>query len=287
MSDTRRRSRRFFLYLPYTLPHIAFQIPQLEPYTVNTNWTQQQRYYASMITYLDRDIGRILDLLQAQGIDENTLVFFCSDNGAADRYDSRFNSSGNLRGRKRDVYEGGIRTPMLVRWPGQVAAGVTSDAIWYFADVLPTLAELVGAPVPQGVDGVSVLPTLRSQSQPELADRPLYWEFHEEQFAQAIRRGRWKAVRQNPHLATELYDLQTDPGESNNVAAAHPEKVAEFERLFVTMRTPTPIWQQCWMMSLSMMTGACQRLMGVGCRWMTVRWNCVWITPGWVVMLSW
>jgi arylsulfatase A-like enzyme len=232
----------FFLYLPYTLPHSAFQIPELEPYAANTNWTQREKVYASMITRMDRDVGRIMAALDEQGIADNTIIFFCSDNGAANRYDNRFQSSGELRGRKRDLYEGGIRTPMLVRWPGTVPAGVVSDAIWYFPDVLPTLAELAGAETPTDIDGVSVVPTLLGTDQPELAERPLYWEFHEDQFGQAIRLGDWKAVRQNPHEPAELYHLPSDIGESQNVAAAHPEIIAAMENRFITMRSPSTAW---------------------------------------------
>jgi arylsulfatase A-like enzyme len=232
----------FFLYLPFTIPHDAFQIPELEPYTTGKPWSMQEKVYASMLTRLDREIGRIMDRLAERGIDNDTLVFFCSDNGAANRYDGRFDSSGELRGRKRDLYDGGIRTVMIARWPGTVAAGAVSDAIWYFPDVLPTLAELAGTPAPQGVDGVSIVPTLLSDPQPGLAQRPLYWEFHEEQFAQAIRMGKWKAVRQNPEEPTELYDLSIDPGEQVNRAAQQPELVAQMEELFITLRRPSPVW---------------------------------------------
>ena len=232
----------FFLYLPYTIPHSAFQIPELEPYTVNTGWTQREKVYASMLTRMDRDVGRILDRLADLGIDGETLVFFCSDNGAADRYDGRFNSSGPLRGLKRDVYEGGIRTVMVTWWPGMIAPDVESGAIWTFADVLPTLTDAAGVAPPPGIDGVSVLPTLLGNNQPELAERPLYWEFHEGQFAQAIRMGRWKAVRQNPDEPTALYDLSVDIGETNNVAAAHPDIVAAMENRFITQRTPSTAW---------------------------------------------
>jgi len=232
----------FFLYVPFTLPHDRFQIPELEPYVKGRGWNRRAKVYASMVTRLDRDVGRMLELLGELGIDDETLVFFCSDNGAANRYEGVFDSSGELRGRKRDLYEGGHRTPMLVRWPGRVPAGVVSDAIWYFADVLPTLAELAGAEAPADIDGVNVLPTLLGEDQPELAERPLYWEFHEGQFGQAIRQGKWKAVRQNPGEATELYDLSADPGESNNIAAGHPDVVARMEELFISMRTPSEAW---------------------------------------------
>lgn len=232
----------FFLYIPYTIPHSAFQIPELEPYVVNQPWSQQEKIYASMITRMDRDIGRILDLLEDKEISGNTIIFFCSDNGAAHRYDSVFDSSGDLRGMKRDLYDGGIRTVMITHWPGTIPANTVSDAIWYFPDVLPTLAELAGVPSSPLSNGVSVLPSLLGQPQPELEERPLYWEFHEGQFGQAIRLGPWKAVRQNPSDAIELYHIATDSGESNDLAPLYPELIAQMDDLFRTMREPTPIW---------------------------------------------
>lgn len=234
--------RPFFLYVPYTIPHSYFQVPELEPYTVDTDWVEQEKVYASMLTRADRDLGRMLDLLQTLGIDENTIVFFCSDNGAANRYDRVFDSSGPLRGRKRDLYEGGLRTVMVARWPGKIQAGAVSDDIWYFADALPTFAALAGATPPSGIDGVSVLPSLLSQPQPELATRPLYWEYPDGGFQQAARRGKWKAVRADADAPIELYDLGQDIAETNNIAEKHPEIVAEFERFFREARTPSVHW---------------------------------------------
>ena len=184
----------------------------------------------------------MLQLLRDLNIDDNTLVFFCSDNGAANRYDNVFDSSGPLRGRKRDLYEGGIRTPMLVWGPGNVPPGTVSTVAWSFADVLPTLADAAGATPPPDIDGVSVLPTLLGQEQPELVDRPIYFELHEGLFQQAIRRGKWKAVRRDPPSSTELYDLSVDIGESNNIASQHPDIVEEMEALFISMRSPSVGW---------------------------------------------
>lgn len=232
----------FFLYLPYTFPHDRFQISSLEPYAEAAEWPAQARVYASMITALDRDAGRIMDLLKSVGIDKNTIVFFCSDNGAAHRYDGLFDSSGPLRGRKRDLYEGGIRTPMIVWWPGRIKAGSVSDAIWYFADVLPTLAGLAGAEVPAEIDGISVLPSLFGEPQPKLSERPLYWEFYEGGFQQAARRGKWKAVRTNVDQPLELYDLESDIGENNDISGNHPELIAWFEAFMREARTPSPNW---------------------------------------------
>jgi arylsulfatase A-like enzyme len=232
----------FFLYVPYTIPHSFFQIPELAPYTRDTGWTEQEKVYASMLTRADRDVGRMLDLLQEMGIDDNTIVFFCSDNGAANRYDGVFDSSGLLRGGKRDMYEGGLRTVMVARWPETIQAGAVSDDIWYFADVLPTFATLAGAATPGHVDGVSVLPSLLSQPQPELADRFLYWEYPDHGFQQAARRGKWKAVRQGPDAPIELYDLEADIGETKDLAAAHPDIVTMFQTYFREARTPSVHW---------------------------------------------
>jgi arylsulfatase A-like enzyme len=232
----------FFLYLPYTVPHDRFQIPELEPYTRDTQWPQQAKVYASMLTRTDRDMGRIIQLVKELGIDRRTIIFFCSDNGAANRYEGLFDSSGPLRGRKRDMYEGGLRTVMVARWPGRIQPDRVSHDIWYFADVLPTFAKLAGAPVPDGIDGVSILPSLLSQSQLELRQRPLYWEFHERGFQQAARRGDWKAVRPAHDAPLELYDLTQDPGEQNDVAQQYPEQRTWFERFLLQSRTASANW---------------------------------------------
>src|SRR5690606_4449382 len=133
-----------------------------------------EKIHAAMIHLIDRDMGRLFALIKELGIDDQTIVFFCSDNGGARRHDGRFDSNGPFRGAKGDVYEGGLRTSMLVRWPGKVPAGSTSDLPWYFADVLPTLADVAGARAPAGVDGISVLPSVLGQRQN--VDRMLYWE---------------------------------------------------------------------------------------------------------------
>ncbi len=233
--------RPFFLYLPYTVPHSRYEIPSVEPYT-DKPWKQDEKVHAAMVTRLDRDLGRIMALLQELKIDERTLVFFCSDNGAAQRWTSRFDSSGPLRGRKRDLYEGGLRTPMVVRWPGRVPADRDSAAPWYFADVLPTLAELAGAEIPEDIDGVSVLPALLTGQQDELAQRPMYWEYFEGGFQQAARLGNFKAVRPRRGGPIELYDLAQDIGETSDIAEAHPEQVAWFARYFEEARIESPHW---------------------------------------------
>ena len=237
-----RTGAPFFLYLAYTVPHDKFQIPELEPYAEAADWSRQERVYASMVTRLDRDIGRLLGLLDELGVDRQTAVFFCSDNGAANRYDGVFDSSGPLRGRKRDLYEGGLRVPMIVRWPGRIPAGLTSDAIWYFTDLLPTFAALAGTTPPAAIDGRDLGPTLLGQDQPDLRQRLLYWEFFERGFQQAARRGDWKVVRPGFDQPLQVFDLARDPGETQDLAGAHPDIVARFEADLKSVCVPFPDW---------------------------------------------
>jgi arylsulfatase A-like enzyme len=221
------KDRPFFLYLAYTIPHGKYQVPSDEPYT-KESWPQPKKNYAAMITRMDADVGRLLALLKECGIDENTIVFFTSDNGAAQQRDL-FDSCGPLRGIKRDLYEGGIRTPMVVRWPGRIKPGTTSDYAWAFWDFAPTAVDLAGAKPPEKIDGLSILPVLEGREQ-----RPheyLYWEFYEGGFKQAVRMGDWKAVRIGPRGPLELYDLKSDIGEKTDVAAAHPDVIAKIEEL--------------------------------------------------------
>jgi arylsulfatase A-like enzyme len=154
--------------------------------------------------------------------------------------DERFQHSGPLRGYKRDMYEGGIRSPSIARWPGKIRAGATSDQVWAFWDFLPTMAELTGQPAPKDTDGVSVLQSwLTGKTQPH---PPLYFEFHERGFTQAARIGDWKAVKLGTRKPIELYDLKTDLGERNNVAAAHPELVKEFDAFLKSARVDSQLW---------------------------------------------
>jgi arylsulfatase A len=196
-----------------------------------------------MITRMDRDIGRLADLIRARGLGERTLVMFTSDNGphregGADP--AFFKSAGGLRGIKRDLYEGGIRVPMIARWIGTIPQGRVSDHVWAHWDVFPTLADVAGAKTPPGIDGVSMRRALRGETQP--AQEFLYWEFHERGFQQAVRMGRWKAVRLKRDAPLELYDLQADPLEERDVAASTPEIVGKIEAYLKTARTPSERW---------------------------------------------
>jgi arylsulfatase A-like enzyme len=230
----------FFLYLPYCVPHDEYQMPpDLEGNEERKSWSAAERSHVAMVERLDRDVGAILDLLTELKIEENTVVFFCSDNGAARRWEGFFDSSGSLRGGKRDMTEGGLRTPMIVRCPGVVPAGKVSEAVWSFADVLPTLADMGGGELPEGLDGVSVLPTLRGEEQ-ELGERLLYWEFFERGFRQAVRWKDWKAIRTKEGM--QLYDLSVDPGEKVNLATEQPEVLSVLEQKIGLARTPSRSW---------------------------------------------
>jgi uncharacterized sulfatase len=259
----RHRRDRFFLYVPVTIPHAELQAPEdaYAPYVkegrsvfpetpfAEAHYGAQampHATYAAMVSRLDRDVGRILDRLRELGLDRNTLVLFTSDNGPSVEGGSDpafFRSAGPFRGVKRDVYEGGIRVPMLAWWPGRVAAGRTDDTPWALWDLLPTLAELAGARAPGGLDGISMLPTLVG-SGTQRAHPPFYWEFHEQGTKQAARDGRWKGVRR-PMLtgAVELYDLEADPGETRDLAARHPDVAARLARVMDREHVPSPLWQ--------------------------------------------
>ncbi len=250
--DFVRKPGPFFLHLCYTIPHAnnelgrdtgnGMEVPSDEPYS-GRPWPQVEKNFAAMITRMDRDIGHLVDTLKETGQDGNTLLLFSSDNGPNQEggHSSKFfESSGPLRGIKRDLYEGGIRVPALARWPSRIRPGAVSDHPWAFWDVLPTCAEICGQPVPPAIDGISFLPTLLGKQQ-----RPhefLYWEFHERGFHQAVRAGDWKAVRLGKDRPAELYRLDTDASERRNVAADYPEVVRKMEEILASARTESPDW---------------------------------------------
>jgi arylsulfatase A-like enzyme len=233
----RNEKQPFFLYLSFTIPHQKLQVPNVEPYA-DQPWSDNLKKVASMITRMDRDIGRLMTLLKELNLDERTLVIFASDNGAAYR-DQLFNHSGPLRGFKRDMYEGGLRSPSIARWPTRIKPGVVSEQVWAFWDLMPTLAELTAQPAPAS-DGISILPALLENRR--LDRPPLYFEFHERGFDQAARIDDWKAIRLGPTSPIELYDLKADLAERNDVAAANPQIVKRFEDFFKTARTDSQVW---------------------------------------------
>jgi arylsulfatase A-like enzyme len=258
------REHRFFLYVPFTIPHLALQVPDSSvadyegafeetPYLGDRSYLPHPKpkaAYAGMITRMDAHVGRILALLEELGLDDRTIVMFSSDNGTTytGGVDAEFfQSVGPLRGLKGSVYEGGIRVPLIARWPGRIAPGTTTGHVSAFWDLLPTLAGLARAPAPGNIDGVTFLPTLLGRGeQPE--HEWLYWEYHGLwKGAQSVRMGRWKGVRLGGHANAdapiELYDLEADIGETNDVAAQHPELVARI-RAVMQSRTESrvPEW---------------------------------------------
>ncbi|MBL0160499.1 MAG: arylsulfatase [Bryobacterales bacterium] len=242
----------FFLHVTYTAPHAnnemgrdtgdGMQVPSDAPYS-SKDWPQQEKNFAAMITRMDSDVGKLMDALRAKGVADNTLVVFTSDNGPHREggHNPRFfESSGPLRGIKRDLTEGGIRVPCVARWPGRIGAGQVNNFPWAFWDFLPTAAEMAGVEVPGGLDGVSILPTLLGRTQKP--HEYFYWEFHESGFDQAVRMGNWKGIRKGPKSPLELFDLAADLGERNNVAAAHADVVRQIEQWMATARTDDPEW---------------------------------------------
>ena len=249
--DRQSAAAPFFLYVPSTIPHTNNEMgrdtengqetPSDAPYT-NESWPQVEKNFAAMVTRLDAQVGEILEALRAKGLEENTLVLFASDNGAHQEGGHKsafFRSSGPLRGIKRDLYEGGIRTPMIARWKGRIGPGV-SDQAWAFWDVLPTFAELAGVAAPAGIDGLSMAPTLLGMGTQQQHEY-FYWEFHERGFAQAVRMGKWKAVRL-PGKALELYDLTADVGEKTDLASSQPSICEKALAVMMSARLDHPLY---------------------------------------------
>jgi arylsulfatase A-like enzyme len=247
------RFRPFFLYLAYTTPHAnneegqrsgnGMQVPGDQPYTAEA-WPQAEKNKAAMITRMDNDVGLVLDRLQKLKLADNTAVIFTSDNGPHKEggVDPKFfRSSGPLRGIKRDLYEGGIRVPMIVRWPARVPAGKVSDQVWAMWDVLPTVAEMARAKTPPKLDGISMFPTLVGGAQTNQHEF-LYWEFHEGGSRQAVRMGDWKAVRSAVGKPLELYNLKQDLAEKTDVAVENTNVVARIEEILKTVRTESEPW---------------------------------------------
>lgn len=241
------QSNPFFLYLPVVIPHRNDEapkgkkysdIPSFAPYE-NEPWTESEKGYAAMVTYLDGEVGKIMDKLKALGLDENTLVIFTSDNGG-DSPDG-FYAESNLpfRGHKRDLYEGGIRVPFIARWSGKIAPERESRHVSAFWDFMPTACELAGVSKPENTDGISYLPELLGK--PQKAHESLYFEFHEQGGKQAVLKDGWKCIRlqvKNPQKTiVELYNLDEDIQETNNLASQFPEKAEELVMLMQHSRT--------------------------------------------------
>jgi arylsulfatase A-like enzyme len=251
----KHKKEPFFLYLAYTIPHAnnedrpnGMEVPSYGPYE-KEDWPLPEKGYAAMITRMDADVGRLMVRLKALGLDKKTIVFFSSDNGphkegGADP--TFFKSSGPFRGYKRALYEGGIRVPLIARWPGRIAPGSRSNHVCAFWDFLPTCCDLAGIAPSSPTDGISIVPTLLGHPKHQKRHAYLYWEFHEEGKKQAVRMGDWKAVRLNvatdPDDPIELYNLKTDPGETTDIAARNPKVVAQIVRTMKIARSPSEHW---------------------------------------------
>lgn len=260
----------FFCYIPTAIPHAAMHGPK----ELHEKWRlafpefddKIGRYeagkfdscpdvknpiagFAAMMEHLDTQVGEILTLLEKLEVDDNTLIIFTSDNGTHGEggHNHRFwNSNGDFRGMKRDVYDGGIRTPFLARWPASIKSGTTSDHISAFWDILPTMADITEQPVPKQTDGISMLPTLKGKTAEQKKHEYLYWEFtkgeNQKIISQAVRMGDWKAVKltAKPNAKIELYNIKKDIGETKNVAKQHPEIVTRIKEIIQEAHTPLP-----------------------------------------------
>ena len=252
---TSNREHPFFLYLAMTIPHAnnegtrmtgdGAEVPDYGIYH-DRDWPNQDKGQAAMISRMDGDVGRILDLLKDLNLAENTLVFFTSDNGPHDEANhnlDRFKPSGPLKGTKRALYEGGIRVPGIAWWPGTVAAGSTSEHIAYFGDWMATAAELAGVNPPNNIDSISFAPTLKGKTNQQKEHPYLYWEFYERGSRQAVRFGKWKAIREPMFDGTiELFDLSEDIGEQSNLAEEKPAIVERAAKYMEEAHTPHPNW---------------------------------------------
>jgi arylsulfatase A-like enzyme len=247
------RDRPFLAYLPFTPPHGNFDIPDNDPSWAlfrDRPWPEPARRYAAMVHLLDRQVGQILALLRELGLEQNTLVLFSGDNGGADYFVSPEFPRGvhgankdprtgtEFRGKKGQLYEGGLRVPVVARWPGRIAPGRVSNHLWYFPDILPTIAELCGAPLPPDIDGLSLVPELlgaAAAGRPQAQHKYLYWEFVGQV---AVREGNWKAIQPKAGAPWELYDLARDVSERQDLAARHPDVLARLQGYAREAHTP-------------------------------------------------
>lgn len=265
------KENEFFMFYPSAIPHAELFAPESYMDKYRGKFMPEKEYkgvddgprfklggygsqpeshaaFAAMVNYLDDQVGELLAKLKELGLEDNTIIVFTSDNGphkeggADPEY---FDSNGILKGYKRDLYEGGIRVPMIVRWPGKITPGSQTDHASAFWDVMPTVAEIVGVEKPQNIDGLSFLPTLLGENQVE--HNYLYWEFHELGGRQALRKGDWKLVQYNvnkdPRNPYELYNLKDDPGEANDLAKSNPKKVEELKDLLKNARTESEVFK--------------------------------------------
>lgn len=263
----------FFLYVPSIIPHAELAAPEELMKKYRRKFLPEKEYkgvdggpnyrkggyesqneshaaFAAMIDLLDQQVGEIMAKVHELGIEDNTIIVFTSDNGphtegGADP--TYFNGNGPLKGTKRDLYEGGIRVPLIVKWPGKIKANSKSDHVSAFWDVFPTFTKIAGLDEPENLDGISFLPTLMGNDVEQKKHEYLYWEFHERGGRQAVRMNDWKGVKYNvlkdPNAPLEIYDLSKDIGETQNLAVEHPEIVKQMERILVEARTPSEVFR--------------------------------------------
>ncbi|MEM7474100.1 MAG: arylsulfatase [Planctomycetota bacterium] len=256
------KDKPFFVFMPVTIPHAAMhateeyiapfrkKFPEFESKTgkyAGTTVNNPIAAFAGMMTQVDVHVGQVLDLLEELDLDDNTLVMLSSDNGPhmEGGHDPKFfDSNGPLKGHKRDLYDGGVRAPLIARWPGKIKAGTESQLISAHWDMLPTFCELGKVKAPVGIDGISMVNELMGR--PQKKHDYLYWEFYERGGKKAARFGDWKAIQQNinknPKAPIELYFLPDDIGEENNVADEHADKIAQAKKIFEEAHTPSEFW---------------------------------------------
>jgi arylsulfatase A-like enzyme len=238
-------TRPFFLTLAYTPPHAAFIVPELGIYNKN-DWPLNHKIYAAMITRMDNEVGKLLDLLEELGIDENTMILFTSDNGnipgnaepGEQPFSQFFNNLSPTRGGKGNILNGAFHVPALIRWPKVISPGQVSDHAWAFWDIMATVADITGLKAPDGTDGISLYPILRGDRQAQQSHRFLYWEYQGEQ---AVRMGNWYAVKDRKGKLS-LFDLVKDHGQLNDLSGAHPEIAAEIALIMKAEHTPGFTW---------------------------------------------
>ncbi len=269
----KNKNRPFFCYVPNVIPHAELFVPEeyldeyrgkflpekvykgcdpgCDSYRTGGYGSQAESHaaFAAMVHILDEQVGQIIDKVDELGLSGRTIIVFTSDNGphlegGADP--DYFDSNGPLQGYKRDLYEGGIRVPMLARWPGTIRAGSRTDHVSAFWDVLPTLADITAATAPENIDGISFLPTLLGETV-QVQHEYLYWEFYELGGRRAIRKDQWKAIqygiRDNPDAPVMLFDVVADPGEEHDLASEHPGLVQEMKQLMLLAHTDSDIFE--------------------------------------------
>ncbi|KMT66440.1 N-acetylgalactosamine 6-sulfatase [Catenovulum maritimum] len=248
----------FFLFVSLTSPHAnneaekfdwahGMEVPEssYQEYA-DKDWKEPAKGYAAMVDFIDKGVGRILNKLKEKGLEDDTIVMFTSDNGPHEEGDNDpyfFDSNGPFQGTKRVLYDGGIRVPMIAWAPGTVPAGKTSNHVGYFGDLMATAADLAGVKTPEKLDSVSISPVLFGKDSEQQQHDFVYWEFYEMGGIQALRQGKWKAVRTPMFTGpVQIYDITKDLGEKNDLADQYPELAAKFDRLMNSSHTPDPRW---------------------------------------------